>query len=99
MTLTGREREPCARPTMPPRGRIIAPPLPALQSPRPPPAAEALGRGSAIPLRLCWQDGHTRLDGHLMQAIAAGALVGIWPGPVTAERAARLPTPRPHPPS
>jgi predicted ester cyclase len=49
MTLTGRERQPCARPTMPPRSRVIAPPLPARQSPRPPPAAEARGRGSAIP--------------------------------------------------
>jgi hypothetical protein len=58
MTLTGREREPCARPTMPPRSRVIAPPLPALQSPRPPPATETHARGSAIPLRPCWQHGH-----------------------------------------
>lgn len=32
-----------------------------------------------------------RLDGHLMHAIAAGALIGTWPCPVTAERAAGLP--------
>jgi hypothetical protein len=32
-----------------------------------------------------------RLDGHLMHAIAAGALIGTWPCPVTAEQAARLP--------
>jgi hypothetical protein len=31
-----------------------------------------------------------RLDGHLMHAIAAGALAGTWPCPVTAERAARM---------
>ena len=30
-----------------------------------------------------------RLDGHLMQAIADGALAGTWPCPITAERAAR----------
>ena len=29
-----------------------------------------------------------RLDGHLMHAIADGALAGTWPCPVTAERAA-----------
>jgi hypothetical protein len=31
-----------------------------------------------------------RLDGHLMHAIADGALAGTWPCPITAERAARL---------
>jgi hypothetical protein len=31
-----------------------------------------------------------RLDGHLMHAIAGGALAGSWPCPVTADRAARL---------
>ena len=31
-----------------------------------------------------------RLDGHLMHAIADGALAGTWPCPVTAERAARM---------
>lgn len=31
-----------------------------------------------------------RLDGHLMHAIAAGALAGTWPCPVPAERAARM---------
>jgi transposase InsO family protein len=31
-----------------------------------------------------------RLDGHLMHAIAGGALAGTWPCPVTAERAARM---------
>jgi lysozyme len=31
-----------------------------------------------------------RLDGHRMHGIADGALVGTWPCPVTAERAARL---------
>jgi transposase InsO family protein len=31
-----------------------------------------------------------RLDGHLMHAIADGALAGTWPSPVTAERAARM---------
>jgi transposase InsO family protein len=45
-----------------------------------------------------------RLDGHLMHAIAEGALAGTWPCPVTAERAARLngvraaATPLPPPP-
>ncbi|MEV0408120.1 site-specific integrase [Actinoallomurus sp. NPDC050550] len=45
-----------------------------------------------------------RLDGHLMHATADGALVGTWPCPITAERAARLPgartaaTPLPPPP-
>lgn len=45
-----------------------------------------------------------RLDGHLMHAIADGALAGTWPCPITAERAARLPgarttaTPLPPPP-
>jgi transposase InsO family protein len=45
-----------------------------------------------------------RLDGHLMHAIAAGALAGTWPCPVTADKAARLPgaraaaTPLPPPP-
>lgn len=45
-----------------------------------------------------------RLDGHLMHAIAAGALIGTWPCPVTAAKAARLPgaraaaTPLPPPP-
>jgi transposase InsO family protein len=32
-----------------------------------------------------------RLDGHLMHAIAAGALIGSWPCPVSASQAARLP--------
>ncbi|OLT12712.1 hypothetical protein BJF79_21680 [Actinomadura sp. CNU-125] len=32
-----------------------------------------------------------RLDGDLIHAIADNALVGTWPGPITAERAARLP--------
>jgi transposase InsO family protein len=32
-----------------------------------------------------------RLDGHLMHAIADGALIGTWPCPVTAGKAARLP--------
>jgi hypothetical protein len=31
-----------------------------------------------------------RLDGHLMHAIADGALAGTWPCPITAERAARM---------
>ena len=31
-----------------------------------------------------------RLDGHLMHAIADGALAGTWPCPVTPERAARM---------
>jgi hypothetical protein len=31
-----------------------------------------------------------RLDGHLMRAIADGALAGTWPYPITADRAARL---------
>ena len=31
-----------------------------------------------------------RLDGHLMHAIAGGALAGTWPCPVTCERAARM---------
>jgi transposase InsO family protein len=31
-----------------------------------------------------------RLDGHLMHAIADGALAGTWPCPVTLERAARM---------
>ena len=31
-----------------------------------------------------------RLDGHLMHAIASGALAGTWPCPVTPERAARM---------
>ena len=31
-----------------------------------------------------------RLDGHLMHAIASGALAGTWPCPITAERAARF---------
>jgi transposase InsO family protein len=31
-----------------------------------------------------------RLDGHLMHAVADGALAGTWPSPVTAERAARM---------
>lgn len=31
-----------------------------------------------------------RLDGHLMHAIAGGALAGTWPCPITAERAARM---------
>jgi transposase InsO family protein len=31
-----------------------------------------------------------RLDGHLMHAIADGALAGTWPCPITAERAARI---------
>ena len=31
-----------------------------------------------------------RLDGHLMHAIAGGALAGTWPCPVTLERAARM---------
>lgn len=31
-----------------------------------------------------------RLDGHLMHAIADGALARTWPCPVTAERAARM---------
>jgi hypothetical protein len=31
-----------------------------------------------------------RLDGHLMHAVAGGALAGTWPSPVTAERAARM---------
>jgi hypothetical protein len=45
-----------------------------------------------------------RLDGHLMQAIADGALAGTWPCPVTADRAARMTgartaaTPLPSPP-
>jgi hypothetical protein len=45
-----------------------------------------------------------RLDGHLMHAIAAGALIGTWPCPITAGKAARLPgaraaaTPLPPPP-
>lgn len=45
-----------------------------------------------------------RLDGHLMHAIAGGALAGTWPCPVTAERAARMSgaraasTPLPPPP-
>jgi hypothetical protein len=45
-----------------------------------------------------------RLDGHLMHAIADGALAGTWPCPVTAERAARMngaraaATPLPPPP-
>ncbi|MDP4512145.1 IS481 family transposase [Nonomuraea turcica] len=45
-----------------------------------------------------------RLDGHLMHAIADNALVGTWPCPITADRAARLPgartaaTPLPPPP-
>ena len=45
-----------------------------------------------------------RLDGHLMHAIASGALAGTWPCPVTAERAARMAgaraaaTPLPPPP-
>ena len=30
-----------------------------------------------------------RLDGHLMHAIAGGALAGTWPCPVTAEREGR----------
>jgi hypothetical protein len=32
-----------------------------------------------------------RLDGHLMHAIADGALAGTWPCPITADRAAKLP--------
>jgi hypothetical protein len=32
-----------------------------------------------------------RLDGHLMHAIADNALIGTWPTPITAERAAGLP--------
>lgn len=45
-----------------------------------------------------------RLDGHLMHAIAAGALVGTWPCPISADRAAKLAgaraaaTPLPPPP-
>jgi transposase InsO family protein len=45
-----------------------------------------------------------RLDGHLMHAIADGALAGTWPCPITAERAARMngaraaSTPLPPPP-
>jgi hypothetical protein len=45
-----------------------------------------------------------RLDGHLMHAIAAGALAGTWPCPLTAGKAAKLPgaraasTPLPPPP-
>jgi transposase InsO family protein len=45
-----------------------------------------------------------RLDGHLMHAIADGALAGTWPCPVPAERAARMAgaraaaTPLPPPP-
>ena len=45
-----------------------------------------------------------RLDGHLMHAIADGALAGTWPCPITAERAARMngaraaATPLPPPP-
>lgn len=45
-----------------------------------------------------------RLDGHLMHAIADGALIGTWPCPVPAGKAARLPgaraaaTPLPPPP-
>ena len=45
-----------------------------------------------------------RLDGHLMHAIADGALAGTWPCPITAERAARFAgardatTPLPPPP-
>jgi transposase InsO family protein len=45
-----------------------------------------------------------RLDGHLMHAIAQGALAGTWPCPLTADRAARLSgaraaaTPLPPPP-
>jgi hypothetical protein len=45
-----------------------------------------------------------RLDGNLMHAIAAGALAGTWPCPVTADKAAQLPgaraatTPLPPPP-
>ena len=31
-----------------------------------------------------------RLDGHLMHAIADGALAGTWPCPIPAERAARM---------
>ena len=31
-----------------------------------------------------------RLDGHLMHAIADGALAGTWPCPITVERAARM---------
>ncbi|HEY5986655.1 MAG TPA: hypothetical protein VIV12_09795 [Streptosporangiaceae bacterium] len=31
-----------------------------------------------------------RLDGHLMHAIADGALAGTWPCPISAERAAKL---------
>jgi Integrase core domain len=31
-----------------------------------------------------------RLDGHLMHAVADGALAGTWPSPVTADRAARM---------
>jgi hypothetical protein len=46
----------------------------------------------------------TRLDGHLMHAIADGALAGSWPCPITADRAARFAgaraadTPLPPPP-
>lgn len=45
-----------------------------------------------------------RLDGHLMHAIANGALVGTWPCPIPADRLASLPgartaaTPLPPPP-
>jgi transposase InsO family protein len=45
-----------------------------------------------------------RLDGHLMHAIASGALAGTWPCPITAQRAARFAgardaaTPLPPPP-
>jgi len=36
-----------------------------------------------------------RLDGHLMHAIADGALAGTWPCPVPADRLAQLPRARP----
>ena len=45
-----------------------------------------------------------RLGGHLIHAIAAGALIGTWPCPITASKAAQLPgaraasTPLPPPP-
>jgi transposase InsO family protein len=45
-----------------------------------------------------------RLDGHLMHAIAEGALIGSWPCPITSDRLARIPgartpsTPLPPPP-
>jgi len=59
----------------------------------PEPARAAIGRRAGQPVLAAGQpvevDRQVQRDGHLMHAIAGGALAGTWPCPVTAEREGR----------